>query len=78
MLLSYGGRRTTKKLDSIENRDLFQLKIKICNQTSFQSERLAPDTKPFIENLRPKLKFFVIGKVERIDHILLFSRGDGA
>ena len=26
------GHRTTKKLDSIENRDLFQLDFKICNQ----------------------------------------------
>ena len=26
------GHRTTKKLDSIENRDLFQLDLKICNQ----------------------------------------------
>ena len=85
LLLSCGGRRTTKKLDSIENRDLFQLKIKICGQTSFQSERPARDTKPlFIENhffaRSTKVKVFVIGKVEKCwcDHILLFSRGNGA
>ena len=83
------GHRTTKKLDSIENRDLFQLDIKICNQLLSRLRAVHWKPTSCAVSWGQVLVFVIVKSWARshfvtfqvfviVDHILLFSRGAGA